>query len=277
MAISKADFEFVRDLIRKQAAIVLSEGKESLVESRLFSLIHQGHSPSIEALIQELRSHPYSDLHRKVVDAMTTNETLFFRDVAPFDALRDVILPEFISSRASDKRINIWSAASSTGQEAYSISMIIRERLAGMPGWDFRLLGTDISANALEKARKGRYSQLEVNRGLPAPMLLKHFTRVGMEWEISETIRKMVDFKEMNLASNWPVLPQMDIVFMRNVLIYFEVQTKKEILAKVRKAMRPDGVLFLGGVETTLNIDPEFERVVSGRASFYRIRKGVSK
>jgi len=207
------------------------------------------------------------------VEAMTTNETSFFRDFHPFEGLKKFVLPDLIARRAAERELTVWCAASSSGQEPYSLAMLIRENLPQLVSWRIRILATDLSSDVLARAREGRYSQLEVNRGLPASLLVKYFEKRGCDWYLRDDIRNMVDFQIVNLASAWPFLPPMDIVMLRNVLIYFGVETKKDILAKVRRVLRPDGYLFLGGSETTFSIDDSFERVQLERATCYRVRK----
>jgi chemotaxis protein methyltransferase CheR len=175
-------------------------------------------------------------------------------------------------ARATERSLNIWCAAASSGQEPYSIAMLLDDALVGRPGWRVRLLATDISQQMLDRTREGIYSQLEMNRGLPAQRLVKHFTRVGTHWQISENLRRMVECRLLNLDAAWPMMPQMDLIFLRNVLIYFDIPTKQRILARVKKVLRPDGYLFLGGAETTLNLDAGFERVQIGNAPAYRLR-----
>jgi chemotaxis protein methyltransferase CheR len=270
MTISEADFGYVRDLVRRRSAIVIEPGKEYLVESRLSGVARQEGFRSLERLVAELKATPAGGLHRKVIDAMTTNETTFFRDLHPFEGLRLEILPELIAARAGERRLSIWCAACSTGQEPFSIAMLIREHFPMLAGWSVRILATDISQDVLARARLGRFSQLEVNRGLPASSLVKHFRKEGSEWQIAETILQMVEFRELNLIDDWPGLPAMDLVLMRNVLIYFDVPTKREILGRVRRVLRPDGRLFLGGAETTMNLDDAYQRVSAGKAACYR-------
>jgi chemotaxis protein methyltransferase CheR len=226
---------------------------------------------SISALVAQLRKRPQNGLHMRVVEAMTTNETSFFRDVAPFEGLRLHALPDLIARRASERRLRIWCGAASSGQEPYSLAMLMLEHFPALATWDVKIIATDLSQEILQRAKTGRYSQLEVNRGLPAPMLIKYFERAGLEWQIKDSVRKLVQFEELNLIRPWKGLPSCDFVFMRNVLIYFDVPTKKDILGKIRKVMRPDGYLFLGSAETTMNIDSNFNRVQLGKSSCYSI------
>ena len=267
-----ADFDYVRNFVRNEAAIVMEPGKEYLVESRLQTLTRKENLNSLEALISKLRSNPRNGLHRKVVDAMTTNETSFFRDLHPFEALRKTILPELIARRAVERQLHFWCGAASTGQEPYSVMMLIAEHFPELLQWDFKFIATDLCTEVLARARSGCYNQLEVNRGLPASLLVKYFACHGTEWEFSGDLRRRVDFREMNLAKDWLCLPPLDIICLRNVMIYFDVETKKAILAKARRLLRPGGYLLLGGAETTFNLDDEFERVTFDKTTCYRVK-----
>jgi chemotaxis protein methyltransferase CheR len=259
MAIATTDFEYICGLIRTKSGIVLETGKEYLVEARLTALIRQQKIDSLATLVAKLRSNPNDPLHRLAVEAMTTNETSFFRDHHPFEALKSTVIPALMAKRAGTKSLSIWCGASSTGQEPYTIAMTF--------------IATDLSAEMVARSRAGKYNQIEVNRGLPAPLMVKYFERNGLEWQIKEPLRKMVDFREMNLTTSWPLLPQMDIIFMRNVLIYFDTETKKTILARTRQVLKPDGYLFLGCAETTLCLDDAYERMQIEKSGCYRIRQ----
>jgi chemotaxis protein methyltransferase CheR len=269
-----ADFDFVRTFLRCETAVVLEPEKQYLVESRLQSLAQRENIDSLETLVGQLRSTALNGIHRKVVSAMTTHETSFFRDLHPFEALHKTVLPELLTRRAGSRQLNFWCGAASTGQEPYSILMLIHEHFPELLSWDFKFIATDICSEVVARARSGRFSQIEVNRGLPAAYLLKHFVRSGDEWEIQESLRRRVDFREMNLVKEWPLMPQLDLVFLRNVLIYFDIESKKTILAKIRRLLRPGGYLVLGGAETTFNLDDNFERVPIDRTSFYRLKEG---
>lgn len=271
--IEATDFDYVRNLVRDHAAIVLDDGKEYLVEARLYPVARREGFGSITELVDQLRQKPYNGLHEKVIDAMTTNETSFFRDGRPFQALKNHLLPEFLEKRAATKQIHIWCAASSSGQEPYTVAMLVHEFFASYPDWTVRILASDISEEMLTRCREACYSQIEINRGLPAQYLVKYFEKHGMEWHLQENIRRMVEFQRINLAHPWPTLPMVDIVFMRNILIYFDTETKKDILVRTREHLRSDGYLLLGGAETTLNLDDEYEQVYFGKASCYRQRQ----
>ncbi len=263
-------FAYICDLVRSKSAIVLEPSKTYLVESRLNPVAREHGMESIEQLVMALKQPGSTKLTQKVIEAMTTNETSFYRDIHPFDAMRQQILPDLIAKRSGEKVINIWSNACSSGQEVYSLAMLIREHFPELLGWRLRLLATDLSTQILDKAREGLFNQTEINRGLPMPLLLKNFEKKGLQWQIKEDLRRMVEFRVLNLIEPFPVLPNFDIVFLRNVLIYFSAQTKREILEKVQKAMRPDGYLFLGGAETTMNLNVTFKREQIGKAVCYR-------
>jgi chemotaxis protein methyltransferase CheR len=270
--VSALDFDLVRAVVRSGSGIVLEDGKGYLVQARLDALSRRLGFDSTAGLLAELRrTGPRDPLRGRVVEAMTTNETSFFRDVHPFDALRTTVLPDLIARRARERTLRIWCAAASTGQEPYSLALLLREHFADkLAGWEVRLLATDLSAEVLDRARGGRYAQIEVNRGLPVTLLVKYFTRDGSEWVLADEVRRAVEYRALNLVEPWPPMPTPDLVMMRNVLIYFDPPTKRAILAGVRRVMRPDGYLFLGGSETTMNIDPQFSRQEVGRAVCYR-------
>ncbi|MCI0699862.1 MAG: protein-glutamate O-methyltransferase CheR [Planctomycetia bacterium] len=265
------EFDFVCRLVRERSSIVLEAGKEYLVESRLAPIARQLQLGSVGELIGRLRSGSDNGLHIRVVEAMVTNETSFFRDIHPFEGLKGTVIPELMRARKSERQLNVWSAACSTGQEPYSFVIMLREHFPELSGWRVNVLATDLSTEVLGRAREGRYNQIEVNRGLPAPVLVRYFKQRGTQWELSEEIRRAVEFREMNLARLWPVLPKMDIIFLRNVMIYFDVETKKAILGRVARLLRPDSYLLLGSAETTLNLDLSFRRVENIKGGFYQL------
>jgi chemotaxis protein methyltransferase CheR len=270
--ISPADFAFVRELVLRRSAIVLEPGKEYLVETRLLPLARTISDETVSRFIARLRTAGTPALLTAVVEALTTNETSWFRDRHPFDALRDHVVPELMARPQTNRRISVWSAACSSGQEPYSIAMVLTDAMASHPGWSADIVATDLSNEILAQARSARYSQLEINRGLPAALIVRHFERAGTQWALREPIRKMVSFRELNLAVPLPTMQPVDIVFLRNVLIYFDAAMKRRVLAQVRRVLRPDGYLFLGGAETTLHLDNEFERSPLGATSVYRLR-----
>jgi chemotaxis protein methyltransferase CheR len=273
MSIAPADFAYVRELVRRRSAIVLEPGKEYLVEARLLPIVQATGAGGLGRLVSRLRGSPEGSLHEQVVEAMTTNETSWFRDHHPYDALASVLLPDLLHRRAAARQLTIWSAASSSGQEAYSIAMVLHDRLANDPSWNPRVLATDLSERMVRRTRAGRYSQLEINRGLPASRLVRHFTRVGAEWQVNEPLRRMVDARQLNLAAPFPPLPPVDVTFLRNVLIYFGIDTRRQILQRIRQVLRPGGYLVLGGAETTLDVDG-FQRLPLDNVAIYQHRRG---
>ena len=272
MTLSKDNFEFVREVVRREAAIVLDQNKEYLVEMRLSSLAQRQGITGVNELISDVRDRRNVPLRELMVQAMTTNETSFFRDKHPFDAMREIVLPEMIEKRQARNSLNIWCAAASSGQEPYSLAMLLRDALVGKPDWRGKILGTDISNEVLEKARKGIYSQHEVGRGMPAQWLVKSFKRDGLNWQVKDDLKALVEFSRMNLIEPWVGLPVFDIIFIRNVLIYFDPQTKRQILTQAVQHLAPDGYLFLGGSETLLGLDLDFERIPIGNVAAYRPR-----
>lgn len=268
MAVAAATFEFVRDLVRRDSAIVLAPGKEYLVEARLIPIARSAGEASVDSLVHRLRATTDAQLRRQVVEALTTNETSWYRDQDPFLALPDIFAA--VAKRPGfDGTIKVWSAACSSGQEAYTIAMQHADFAATRPS-RLQILATDLSQQMVDRVKAGRYSQLEMNRGLPAAKLVKHFGRQGPEWQIDPTLRALVTARTMNLAVPFPAIGPFDIVFLRNVLIYFDVPTKQEILRRVRAVMRPESYLFLGSAEVTLGVDQGWQRHAIGRSSFYR-------
>ncbi|MFY9252029.1 MAG: protein-glutamate O-methyltransferase CheR [Fuerstiella sp.] len=263
---------YVCTTVRARSAIELDVSKSYLIEARLAPVAKDNGFDSINDLIQALRGQRQLKLESQLVEAMTTNETSFFRDQHPFETLRKTLFSEIKTRNAASKSLNIWSAACSTGQEIYSIAMHLREHFADLASWKVQLVGTDLSDDVLKRAAEARFSQIEVNRGLPASMLVKHFQRNGLHWELKPEVRNMARFMKLNLIERWPPLPVMDIVFLRNVLIYFCPETKRAILEKVRRVMAPNAVLFLGAAETTMGLDAGFERVQSDNSVYYRLK-----
>jgi chemotaxis protein methyltransferase CheR len=271
--LAEQDFDYIRDLVRDRAAIVLEPGKEYLAVTRLDPVVRRAGLGSLSELVATLREDEDPVLSEQVVDALTTNETTFFRDVYPFESLRTHVLPDLIERKRLSRSLFIWSAGCSSGQEPYSLAMLIREDFPDLDGWQVSILGTDVSVAMLERAHEGRYGQIEVNRGLPAHLLVKYFRRVGVGWEIDGFIRGMVRFQHQNLVDPWPSLPPMDLVLMRNVMIYFDVATKQRILARVRDVLAPHGYLLLGTSETTLHLDDTFQRHAVGPTGWYRRKR----
>lgn len=269
--LSDFTFQYISRLVRERSAIVLESEKAYLVEARLTPLARELGHASLANLVAEVRASRNPALEARIVEAMTTNETSFFRDMHPFDALRHEVLPNLIAARKMQRTINIWSAACSSGQEACTIAMTINEYFPEISDWQVQIIGTDLSAAMVQRAREGKFNQAEMNRGLPASLLVKHFVREGLSWVLKPQLRKMMRFQEMNLITTWPPLPRFDIVFLRNVLIYFAPETKKQILANVRRVMAPDGYLVLGGAETTAGLDDHFVRTTVQKSVMFRL------
>jgi chemotaxis protein methyltransferase CheR len=267
MSLAPSDFTFVTQMIRQRSSIDLQPGKEYLVESRLAPIARQAGEKDLAGLVSRLRRGDPS-LTDAVVDALTTNETSWFRDAHPFDAFSQHLLPEIATG--TNRQITIWSAASSSGQEAFSLAMLLLDWLPLHPGYTARIVGTDISRKMVERARTGRFSQLEINRGLRAPYLVKHFEQQGRDWVVKDVVRNLCRFEQGNLALPPTGVPTCDVVFLRNVLIYFDVDIKRTVLSHVRKILRPGGFLVLGGAESTLNLDGAFQRIELGRAVVFR-------
>lgn len=277
MALNPSEFSFLANFVKTATAIILTPDKDYLVESRLNPVARRIGVKSVNELVAKLRQNPsvMSEVGQLIAEAMTTNETYFFRDVKPFDVLKRSLIPEAMERRAKDRTLNIWSAACSSGQESYSIAMTIKEHFPALAGWRVRLIATDISKSMVERTRDGIFSQIEINRGLPATLLVKYFTKSGSEWRVKPELTKMVEASPMNLAGQWPMLPRMDIVFLRNVLIYFDVDTKRLILEKVSKTMSQGATLLLGGSETTMNVSNDFDRLASGDSFYYKLKGQV--
>jgi chemotaxis protein methyltransferase CheR len=266
-AITPENYTFLQQYIYRESGIVLEAGKQSLLDVRLLPIVKSAQLETINDLCALLKVVGLSPVKQLVVEAMTTHETLFFRDSNAFDALRTSILPGLKNLRSSSQRLSIWSAAASSGQEAYSLGMMLLE--LGMANWKIDIFGTDLSHRILERARTARYAQIEVNRGLPAAYLVKYFKRHGLEWEVSEQVRRMVRFQQADLRQLPRLLGPFDLVLCRNVLIYFDMSTKTKILQSIRSTMATGGILLLGGSETLLNIDATFERKLAGEAVYY--------
>lgn len=270
LTLAPEDFEFVAELILDRSAIVIEPHRAYLVEARLVPLARRLGFSNSAALVAQLRSAQRSDpLVRATVEAMTTNETSFFRDQHPFTTLKEIVIPNLIQARQSTRQLNLWCAASSSGQEPYTVCMLLREYFPELASWNINFFATDLSTAILKRAEEGIYSQLEISRGLPAQLLVRYFDKVGPEWHVKENIRSMVSFSQLNLIEPWPDMPKLDIVFIRNVLIYFDSDSKREILHAIRQRLQPDGYLFLGNAETTRTLDPQFQPTTHGKATYY--------
>ncbi|MGA7804978.1 CheR family methyltransferase [Bradyrhizobium sp.] len=252
------DYEYLRKLLKDQSGLDLSADKQYLIESRLLPLARKAGVPGISELVQKLKSGAAA-LAAQVVEAMTTNETFFFRDKIPFDHFREVIMPELLRARAGRKSIRIWCAAGSTGQEPYSLAMCLKEMGAALNGWRVEILATDLSQEVLEKSRAGIYSQFEVQRGLAIQMLVKYFKQIGELWQINPDIRAMVQHRQLNLLHDFSGLGVFDVIFCRNVLIYFDQETKMTIFNRLAKAVEADGFLVLGAAETVVGLTDAFK------------------
>lgn len=277
MSLARDTFAYVADLVLRRSAIQLPVGKEYLVESRLNALARDAGftgNTAVDAFIRSVQKEPpHSANHDAIVDALTTNETSWFRDATPFKALSEVIMPK-LTEMGIAGGLRIWSAACSTGQEPYSIAMTLMD-LEKPPV--FNIVATDLSKSVLAQAKDGIYSQLEMNRGLPVPMLVRYFERDGRGWCVNQQLRHTITFKEHNLMDQPPAGGPFDIVFIRNVLIYFDLPTKRGVLQRVASAMRPGGFLVLGAAETTMGMDPVWERVDLAKGAVYQLQKGGKK
>ncbi len=263
------DFKFFEELLKRESGLIITPEKTYLLESRLLPLAQkQGIQGGLEGLVQKMRGGNAS-LTRAVVEAMTTNETSFFRDNTPFQKLKEDLFPAFIKSRGAQKSLRIWSAACSSGQEPYSIAMMLKEA-PQFAGWRIEIVATDLSQDILAQAKAGVYSQFEVQRGLPIQMLVKYFTKQGENWEVKPDLKSMISFKEANLLTDLRHLGQFDIVFCRNVLIYFDVPTKGKVLSTIKDITKQDGVLFLGGAETVIGISDVFKPLTNVRGVYVR-------
>lgn len=262
-------YRFLQDYVYRESGIVLDGDKRYLLEARLTPIMQQMRLASLNDLCAILGS-PVDNavLKRQVVEAMTTNETFFFRDPAQYDALRSSVIPNLIAQRQDTRKMNFWSAASSSGQEAYSLAMMLLEM--GLGDWRIKIQGTDLSTQMAERSRAGKYLQIEVNRGLPVAYLLKYFTRVGLEWQLKNEVRRMVDYTTFDLRQSMSARGPFDVVFCRNVLIYFDIEAKRKILDQIHGTLFRGGYLLLGGSETTLNLTTRFERAIFGQTVLYQ-------
>ncbi|MBZ5526582.1 MAG: protein-glutamate O-methyltransferase CheR [Acidobacteriia bacterium] len=275
-SIRRADFDYIRELLKEHSGVALEDGKEYLLEVRLSPLYAEMKVETIAEMVELLRRDQNAAMRERVLNSLLTNETYFFRDIHPFEVLRTEVLPELFAARAAKGHLRIWSGACSTGQEPYSIAMIVNDLLEKFPGFTVEIVATDIADENLERARAGKYCQAEVNRGLPAPMLIRHFTKKADIWEVNESIRRMVAFRKLNLFGSWSGIDRADLILLRNVLIYFEQDAKKKIIARMRRHVAEDGAFLLGASETVLGLSEEFHIVHSGKASLYRPKAAES-
>lgn len=262
------NLDFLGEFLKAKSGLVLTPDKGYLVETRLFPVARKHGIDTIDSLIKRLKENPDHSFAVEITEAMTTNESLFFRDGSPFNLFSEKVLPEIINRRSNNKKFRIWCAASSSGQEPYSLSMLISDKKNKLSSWQYEILATDISHDILEKAQKGSFSQLETQRGLPIERLLKHFTQDGDNWNLNKDIIDMVKFKYFNLLDDVKSLGRFDLIFCRNVLIYFDVETKKQVLENIASILEPDGVVFLGGSESTFGICDDFAPVPGSRGAY---------
>lgn len=266
------DFEFLSTMLKKRSGLVLTVDKAYLLESRLMPVARKFGLKDLDQLVQAVRTQAHQELIRAITEAMTTNESLFFRDMKPFDQMREIILPQLVKTRATRRHFRIWCAACSSGQEPYSLAMLLKETEAMLAGWRIDIVATDISVEMLEKAKSGVYSQFEVQRGLPVKLLVKYFTQNGDKWILDAKLRQMVQFREFNLLEDPTTLGRFDVVFCRNVLIYFDQETKRAVLDRISRLLPEDGVLYLGGAETVLGLTDRF-RPISGQRGMYGLAR----
>ena len=269
---TESQFDYLRDLVRRDSSIVLEPGKEYLVESRLAPIARRVGVGSVGDLVEQLVKAPSSDLRGQIIDAMTTNETSFYRDVHPWQALREEIIPALVAARESTRRLTIWCGACSSGQEPYSLAMLLHEHFPTVVrDWQVKIHATDLSETMVARCRSGTFSQLELNRGLPAAALPRWFRREGAEWRIDENLRRMLDVRVANLAQPETLagVSGLDLVLMRNVLIYFDQVTKSRIFDDVRRRLRPDGVFMLGSSEVSVGANHGFARRQSGKTIYF--------
>ncbi len=270
MICSDADYAYLRELVLQQSANRIHPSRNALFDARLKPIAQKAGASSLKDFVTLLKVDRAPHLHRAVAEAMTINETSFFRDMKSFEMLRESILPRLIEQRREQRRLRIWSAASSTGQEAYSLAMLLAEHFPIAAGWDVKIIGTDISQYVIDYARRGRYRRLEVNRGLPARMLLKYLVRDGEEWMIADRIRSMCEFQYANLCETLPKLPVFDLVMLRNVLLYFPSQDRSYLFKDVYRLMAPDGCLVLGNAEQAEDSSDLFEVEFASNSYCYR-------
>ena len=272
---NQVDFDFISGLIKAGSGLVLTIEKAYLLESRLVPVARKHGLDNLEGLIAAVRRAPKGPLMGEVIEAMTTNESFFFRDGKPFDIFRNTFLPEIVKRRAASKSLRIWCAAASTGQEPYSLAMLLQEEAKQLEGWNCQILGTDISDEVLERAKSGIYTHFEVQRGLAIQRLIKFFDKQGELWQVKPDIRKVVQYRKFNLLDDPRPLGQFDVVFCRNVLIYFDPETKTRVLGGISKVTDKDGILFLGAAETVLGISEAF-RPVPGHFGVYSLTESTA-
>jgi chemotaxis protein methyltransferase CheR len=275
MTVATEQFRYVQQLVMQRSAIVLAEDKNYLVDSRLAPLARTLGLKDVNGVVDHLRARRDPRLEQQVVEAMTTNETSWFRDLRPFDALKRNILPDALKRNAATRRLRIWSAACSSGQELYSIAIVLEEHFPELRnGWQIELIGTDLSSEMVRRATAGVFSTLEVNRGLPASLLVRYFDQEGTTWQAGKALKAHSRFITMNLVEPWPALPNFDVVLLRNVLIYFDLNTKRQVLCRAVRQLVPGGAMMLGTAETPTGLCDDLEAVTTEGAVFYRAKRG---
>lgn len=270
------DFDMLATLLKQRSGLVVTKDKAYLLESRLMPVARKWNLKTLDDLALAIKTQRNEDMIFDVVEAMTTNETSFMRDQKPFDMFTQIVLPKLLQTRASKKHIRIWSAACSSGQEAYSLAMLLTERAPQLQGWKIDIIGTDLSREIVDKAKAGEYTQFEVQRGLPITFLVKYFDKAGDKWKLKDSIRSMVQFREGNLLQDFGPIGVFDVVFCRNVLIYFDAPTKGQVLGSISNVLAPDGVLYLGGAETVLGITDRF-KPLEGQRGLYVATNGTAQ
>ena len=275
MGITANEFEYLRQLVYQQSSVALGADKSYLADLRLPAIAAAAGFDSVASLVAELKARPVDHLHTRVVETLVTYETSFFRDAHPFEALRTKVLPDLIQRRSQEKSLTIWCAACSTGQEPYSIAMLLDQQFPQLASWTLHLIASDFSNRALTYARQGWYNQIEIQRGLSDELRQTYFYQYGNAWQIKDSLRQKVEFRQINLIHAWTPLPRMDVIFLRNVLIYFNTDTRKTVLTKIGQYLKPDGYLFLGGSETAINLDESFKPISIHKSIFYRLSSAL--
>ena len=274
---TSADYDFIRKVLKERSGYVLAPDKHYLIDSRLNPLARELGCGSLTELVQKIRAPGADALLTRITETMTINESFFFRDKIPFDRFKDTILPALMEARAKTRRLRVWCSASSTGQEPYSLAMILKSMKEKLVGWNIEIVASDISQDVLERAKAGIYTQFEVQRGLPIQMLMQFFQQVGEQWRISEEIRRMVQFRHLNLIDRFNILGTFDVVFCRNVLIYFDLKTKSDVLERIAQQLSPEGYLVLGAAETVVGLSESFKPHADKRGVYVRSGNAAPK
>jgi len=268
---NNTDFDYICQLLKERSGLIVTRDKTYLLESRLLPLARKWGYKTLDELVAGMRSKRDTEQVREVVEAMTTNESFFFRDIKPFDQFKNLVLPYLLTARAQAKSIRIWSAACSSGQEPYSLAMLLSEQAEKLRGWRIEIIATDLSNDILDKAKAGFYTQFEVQRGLPIQLLMKYFQQQGDRWQINPALKKMIDYRPFNLLDEPTALGRFDVIFCRNVLIYFDQPTKSVVLDRLARQMAPDAFLYLGGAETVLGLSTKLQPVPENRGIYSQI------